>query len=270
MTPDRVNMRGRLSALRGARSWPLLAGVLGFLLLVVLFLRPGPPFDRNLPDFSAISDTDERKAAFFGFLQPYVNEANREILRKRQRIRRLEQHLDHGPLNRREARWVRRTAAAYSIDIPEEGRPGLEVIRQLENRIDIIPPSLALAQAALESGWGTSRFARQGNNLFGMWCYTPGCGIVPKRRPAGATYEVKAYPSPRESFLDYIENLNSNPAYASLREIRQSLRESGKPVTGLSLADGLVRYSQEGWTYIGKVKTMIRSNNLEGYDEPNS
>lgn len=242
-------------------------GILALLVVILVFLRPGPLWHRPLPDFAAIHDISERKAAFFTFLGPYIEEANAAILSQRSRLQGIKAHWGHGSLNRRDDRWVRRIAEEYGIepDLQEPVKEGL--IDELLLRVDIIPPSMALAQAALESGWGTSRFARQGNNLFGIWCYTPGCGMVPKRRPAGATYEVASYRSPKESFEDYIRNLNSNRAYEGLWDIRAELRREEKLLTGIAVADGLYRYSQEGWGYVGKVQRVIQSNNLQIYDE---
>ncbi len=87
-----------------------------------------------------------------------------------------------------------------------------------------------------------------------------------RRRPAGATYEVASYRSPRNSFLDYIWNLNSNTAYRQLWLLRQNLRQNGDPIEGVVLADGLMRYSEEGSTYIRKIKGVIQSNGLGRFD----
>ena len=249
------------------RYWVPVAGTILGILLVLLILRPETIFDQSLPAFAEIEDTAEKKMAFFAFLGPYIEEANKGILRDRRRLSRLESHFSHGRLNRREARWLREMATSHGLKMEPDVPLAPAILDDLRKRVDLIPPSLALAQAALESGWGTSRFAREGNNLFGMWCYTPGCGIVPKRRPAGATYEVKKYRSPRESFEDYMRNLNTNRAYASLWGIRETLRNEGELVSGIRLADGLHRYSQEGAGYISKIQNLIRSNQLQRYDE---
>ena len=242
----------------------------GFVILVVLFtfLRPVPFWPRPLPDFESISVVAERQAAFFVYLDPYLQEVNREVVRKRVRLMAISGQFSHGPLNRREDWWVRSLAAAHGLEIHPDEVIGEAQVRELLKRVDIIPRSLALAQAALESGWGTSRFARQGNNLFGTRCYSPGCGIVPERRPPGATFEVKQYRSPKASFFDYLRNLNSNQAYAPFWQIRESLRQSGEPLTGVALADGLYRYSSEGWDYVGKLQQLMQSHNLVIYDEP--
>jgi Bax protein len=134
------------------------------------------------------------------------------------------------------------------------------------NRVDVVPPSLAIAQSANESAWGTSRFARKGYNFFGQWCYRKGCGLVPKKRDANKTHEVAAFDSPQESVKMYIRNLNSNRAYKSLRDLRAKLRRSNKPVTGHELAAGLKRYSERGLEYVRELREMISYNKLAVYD----
>ena len=138
----------------------------------------------------------------------------------------------------------------------------------LIRRIDIVPPSLALAQAANESAWGTSRFAREGNNFYGHWCYVEGCGIVPAQREAGARHEVADFASPEESVERYIHNLNHHPAYRELRASRAELRAENEPVNGLELVDELTGYSERGDEYIEELRAMIRFNELLRFDAP--
>jgi Bax protein len=245
--------------------------VLAGLCFVIFFgwsvLRPGPLWHRSLPDFSKIEAGNERKAAFFAFLHPYIDESNADVRAARRRLEGIRRLQRGGPLERSHLHWLQETATGLGMELEGFSQPTEAQLNELDRRLDIIPPSLALAQAALESGWGTSRFAREGNNLFGMWCYEPGCGIVPKRRPAGATYELKTYRSPKESFDAYIRNLNTNTAYDSLRLLRQDARMAGETPEGLVLADGLFRYSQEQWAYVAKVKGLIRNNDLTIYDQ---
>ena len=134
----------------------------------------------------------------------------------------------------------------------------------MAERVDAIPYSLAIAQAALETGWGTSSLARQDNNLYGMLCYDPGCGTMPTNRPPHLPYyEYATYHSPSASLRAYIRNLNSNPVYQELRDIRAQLREAGREMTGHALAAGLEGYSDEGDLYITKVRDIIRQNQLD-------
>ena len=134
---------------------------------------------------------------------------------------------------------------------------------RLLSRVDSLPESLVLAQAANESAWGTSRFARQGNNLFGQWCFKPGCGLVPQARDDEAFHEVAKFSSVQGSINAYFANLNSHPAYEPVREIRGCLRQQQARVTGVALAEGLEQYSSRGYAYIDELQAMIRFNQLE-------
>ena len=255
------------------RALPVIGGLvaitLGLVVLVFLVrqVQQADGLSNRLPDFAAIEDTNVRKAEFFAFLDPFVAQANAEIQADRTRLNDLRERASRREaLPRRDAEWLAELAEAYEVPLADPTQPDERLWLALERRVDVIPPSLALAQAALESGWGTSRFAQEGNNLFGMWCYTPGCGIVPARRPAGQTYEVTRYRSPGASFAAYIRNLNTNTAYRELRQLRRQQRADGQTPTGLVLAGGLIRYSQEGSAYIEKVRRMIRSNDLAERD----
>jgi Bax protein len=130
----------------------------------------------------------------------------------------------------------------------------------------VVPPSLALAQAASESGWGTSRFAREGNNYFGEWCFSEGCGLIPGRRGAEQTHEVEVFPTVEAAVDSYFRNLNRVAVYEPLRETRARARAAGRPITGEALAAGLERYSERGTVYIEEVRSIISYNDLERYD----
>ena len=139
-------------------------------------------------------------------------------------------------------------------------------VAELLLRVDQVPASLALAQAAMESAWGTSRFAVQGNNLFGQWCYQKGCGLVPLRRNAGSTHEVAKFDSVSDAIKSYLKNINTHRAYADLRNDRASLRSAGKPITGHQLAEGLIDYSELREAYVHEIQAVIRINKLSQYD----
>lgn len=219
----------------------------------------------RLPDFADYTDTNEKKEAFFTYLESHVKEVNAEILKTRERLLEIREDLEPGEEPGYFDRgWIHEQLEIYEFDPVEKITD--ETLRQLAQRMDIIPPSLVLAQAAIESTWGTSRFAREGNNLFGMRTYEPGTGIVPKRRPAGATWEVAAYDTVNEGLAAYVHTLNTNGPYLQLRRIRAGMRSRGQPVTGSALTDGLRSYSELGYEYVAKVRAMIRSNNLEQYD----
>ena len=130
----------------------------------------------------------------------------------------------------------------------------------LLQKIDVLPVELVLVQAANESAWGTSRFARKGYNFFGLWCFSKGCGFVPNRRNEGASHEVAKFDSLSRATYTYMRNLNRHDAYADLREIRSRLRANQIPITGVALAEGLMNYSERGAAYVEELQTMIRFN----------
>ena len=142
-----------------------------------------------------------------------------------------------------------------------------QVVGELLIKIDEVPPSLVVAQAINESGWGRSRFAREANNLFGMWCYTPGCGLVPERRRANDKHEVKRYASIQDSVDEYLRNINRNKAYIELRELRARQRQRLQPLSGEYLAQGLRRYSSIGAEYVIRIRSIIRSRQLDRLDQ---
>ncbi|MBT5901037.1 MAG: hypothetical protein HOH58_02895 [Opitutaceae bacterium] len=246
-------------------SQPRLFGVVLAIGVLILWSVSRSFTSDRLPDFSQYERTDEKKEAFFSYLAPHVDEANAAILKDREKL--LEIRTDVDPSEEPghfDAKWVHEKLAQYEFDPVEKISD--ETLRQLAQRMDIVPPSMVLAQAAVESAWGTSRFAREGNNLFGMRTYEPGTGMVPKRRAAGATWEVAAYDTVTGGLAAYIHNLNTHGPYIRLRASRASLRKQNKPIRGGALVDGLRSYSEQGYEYVAKIRGMISSNNLEQYD----
>ncbi|MGM0632201.1 MAG: glucosaminidase domain-containing protein [Pseudomonadota bacterium] len=214
------------------------------------------------PNFMVYEDVNERKAVFFNYFLPLVVESNEEVLALRSEL--IDLFEKRNSLSSRETRRVREVALEYELE--EFDVASSDDWDVLLRRVDIVPPSLALAQAANESAWGTSRFAREGNNYFGHWCFVPGCGLIPNSRAEGARHEVAAFDSPLHSVQRYIRNLNSHDAYTRLRMKRLDLRRSGEPITGLELAGELDRYSERGEDYIEELRSMIRSNELDELD----
>ncbi len=219
----------------------------------------------HLPDFSAIEDTNARKAAFFDYLAPLAKQVNKELASPRNRLEAIDNTLAAGwPIGPLQREFVISVATRHKIEPIEEIDRVL--LARLLSRVDTVPPSLILAQAALESGWGDSRFAREGNNLFGMRCYTPGCGIIPSQRAAGSKFEVTVYPDPTAAIRAYVLNINTNPRYRSLRRLRAQYRSNNESASGAALATGLVRYSELGAEYIERVQSVIRDNDLHRFD----
>ncbi len=220
-----------------------------------------------LPDFGEFEQVQAKKDAFFGFMLPLVKQENRRIAELRQKLIELSGQL--GQLSGSQRAWLQSLAEQYRVAVDEEQEevaPSDWPIDTLLLRVDQVPPSLALAQAANESAWGTSRFAEKGNNLFGQWCFKKGCGLVPNSRVEGAIHEVASFDSPKESVERYILNLNTNMAYKEFRQWRARQREQNQPLTGLEAATTLTRYSERGEAYIDELQSMIRYNELSQYD----
>lgn len=213
-----------------------------------------PKYDNvHLPDFAAIRDVKEKKKAFFGFMKPFVVEVNTEILALRQFV------LKFDPNNSKPAEQKKLIALAkkYRVKDTED----LAAVKdRLINRVDIIPVDLVLMQAANESGWGTSRFALEANNLFGQWCFRKGCGVIPSGRPAGKTYEVRKFKTPADSIRSYFHNLNTGHAYKDLRQLRRKNREINESLDPYLIAEGLLPYSTRREAYVEEIQHMLRIN----------
>lgn len=192
-------------------------------------------------------DTGTRKTAFFDALRPIVREENARIAELRGKL--IAAHAAHET-----PAWVADVARSYKVKWTGSEWDALLA------RVDTVPMMLVLAQAANESSWGRSRFAQQGNNLFGMWCYRPGCGIIPARREVGKTHEVAAYNTINASVRAYLHTINTVRAYAPLRKMRSGMRARGKRLDAVKLAGGLLRYSERGQAYVDEVRSMIRVN----------
>lgn len=212
----------------------------------------------QIPDFSGINDITEKKKAFFDFLRPIIQQQNAIIEEERNLISGALTELENGgtlsssQLTQLNMLCDKYQYAARNIDIKS--------LNSLLKRVDIVPESMVLIQAANESGWGSSRFAREGFNFFGEWCFSTGCGIVPSSRGSGKMHEVKVFSSVDASVSSYMRNLNSNPAYALFRSIRADLRSQEVEPTANQLIYGLVNYSERQEAYIDELLDMLRHN----------
>lgn len=203
----------------------------------------------------------EKKANFFAYLHPMIEQVNNEVLVQREILLSMQKELPS--LSKKKTNILNEYTHTYRV---KKELPVKQKIEMLKRKINTIPASLILAQAANESAWGTSRFAREGNNYFGQWCYSKGCGLVPLGRDDGAKHEVAKFNSPIESIRSYIRNLNSHPTYKPLRELRtQSIANGNKP-SGELLAKGLLGYSIRREEYVKEIQSMIRYNKLSRFD----
>ena len=138
----------------------------------------------------------------------------------------------------------------------------LSIIKgELLTKINKIPMSMILAQSIIESGWGSSRFAQQGNALFGEWTWNTNVGIKPKGN-SDENFAVKKFKNLLESVNSYILNLNTHPAYSEMRKFRALRYKTGKEITGYDTANFLNKYAEIGFEYVTKVEDMIKSNKL--------
>ncbi|WP_432821294.1 glucosaminidase domain-containing protein [Trichloromonas sp.] len=212
-------------------------------------------------DLDRIPQVQKKKIVFFLSLLPVVLRANEEIREHKTTLTDLLRRYDQGEtLTGNEL--ARLSAITTEYRVSGDPLEDLQTRETLLMRVDTLPTSLVLAQAATESAYGTSRFARLGNNLFGEWTFTPGTGMVPLDRPEGRTYELRCFSSIYESVASYMNNLNTHRAYTSLREQRARMRAEGRPLQGIVLAAGLTRYSERGEDYVKQIRTIIRSNRL--------
>lgn len=199
----------------------------------------------------------QKKTVFFRLMTPLVLLANEKILQERQVI--MSADIDDTALIA--------LAVKYKV-LSSTDKPLLEAQRQmLLKRVDILPPSLVLAQAAKESGWGTSRFAHEGNALFGQWDFN-GDGMEPKQKRQGlGNYGLARFDTPLASVEGYLLNLNTHNAYQKMRDLRVQSRQDNQAVTGSELAGTLDRYSERGHAYVEAIRQMIRTNKLYLVDD---
>ncbi|MFV0446884.1 MAG: glucosaminidase domain-containing protein [Vibrio sp.] len=220
-------------------------------------------FVSKAPDFSAYADVNEKKQAFFSFLKPGIALENQRIEKERTKLTRLREQLDTGTIADSDIDDAKRLSRLYQVELHNDELTN-DWLDDMLRRVDLIPEALVLTQAANESAWGTSRFARTAKNYFGQWCYSKGCGVVPLQRSEGMTHEVAKFSSVQESIHRYFMNVNRNAAYFDLREIRFQLREDGADLlsmnSAMEMSNGLTKYSERGEEYIQDLQTMMRHN----------
>ncbi|WP_126465188.1 glucosaminidase domain-containing protein [Candidatus Terasakiella magnetica] len=219
-------------------------------------------FVSSLPvDLAKIKQTDERKSVFFRTLLPLVLKINEEIVEQRTKVWRLRHRITMNlSLRGEDVVWLSGMFKRYNVKLGQYDH--------LLQKMDVVPPSLALAQAAEESGWGTSRFAREGNALFGQWTFNPkDKGIVPEGRETGKTHRIRAFDSLSDSLKAYVHNLNTHKAYQGLRKKRAFMRNVKQDLNGYSLAGTLDKYSERGEHYVSSLQSIMDKNKLQRFDK---
>jgi Bax protein len=217
-------------------------------------------FIRTLPvDLGQIRQADERKRTFIKLALPLILHANDLIRQDRERIASLHLRTQQDEfISIGDKAWLADKMTQYGVNSLD--------YEELLRRVDVIPPSLALAQSAEESGWGTSRFAREGNALFGQRMWREGDGMVPEKRAEGETFRVRVFERLIDGVKSYAANLNTHFAYDGFRKARAAMRQSGEQLNGANLAPALRQYSERGDDYIKTIHAIIRVNELTEYD----
>ena len=205
-------------------------------------------------DLDEIKDTELKKETFIKIVLPLVVAENEKIVNDRQKLKKI---ISSRITSDKEKLWLRQKLREYKVKNSD--------MKELEKRMDIIPVSIALAQAAKESGWGTSRFALEGNAIFGQWTWT-GQGIAPLNKGKHEDHKVLRFPILRASVKAYKNNLNTHKGYTEFREKRHNLRKRNRSVKGLTLIDTLDRYAQTGKEYTEILDKIIKQNNLSDFE----
>ena len=205
-------------------------------------------------DLESIQSSKLKKETFIQIVLPLVVAENERILEDRGKLKLLSNKKFTTDL---EKQWLRQKILEYKIKKGD--------LKELMNRMDIIPTSIALAQAAKESGWGTSRFALEGNAIFGQWTWS-GQGIAPLERDSNKNHKILKFPILRASVKAYQNNLNTHKSYKLFRDKRSKLRENNKKIRGLELTETLKNYAQTGSEYTKKLNQIIKQNRLTDFE----
>ncbi|HVN70584.1 MAG TPA: glucosaminidase domain-containing protein [Desulfomonilia bacterium] len=215
-------------------------------------------YTASLPDrLARIDDVQERKQYLIEILLPLVLRGNERVLQQRLIIENLSKKLTYlTPLEKQ-------TLISYARMYMVESDSYQGMAQELLKKVNVLPVSLVLAQAAIESGWGTSRFCIQGNNIFGL--RTPSrFGMVPRERRSDEDFTLSVFNDLQSCVDYYIWNINTNPQYKQLRYIRSL---SQPPYDSFALAQGLRNYSELGIKYVRRVELLISYNALKSYDD---
>ena len=205
-------------------------------------------------DLENLQNVQLKKETFIKIVLPLIVAENEKILDDRERLKVL---IDKKFTTDTEKQWLRQKFLEYKVK-----RSNLD---ELLFRMDMIPVSIALAQAAKESGWGTSRFALEGNAIFGQWTWD-GQGIAPLKRDGDKSHKILKFPILRASVKAYKNNLNTHKSYVKFREKRKQLRDKNKTITGLKLTDTLRNYAQTGSEYTKILNQIITQNRLSDFE----
>ena len=222
------------------------------------------PILSSLPsDFDQLQDVRLKKKLFYLITLPIIHESNRLILEDREMVINIEKKFLRADLNENEKNEVIRLSKKYKLDY---STIDLKLFRDLKQRINIIPISLALAQAIVESGWGQSRFALEGNALYGQWTTNEQKGIIPEDRDEDKTHAVRKFDNLKQSIQAYMHNINTHRAYYSFRVVRRIAERVQYTDPISAKVKFLAAYAEIGQKYVDKLELIIESNKLREFD----
>ena len=202
-----------------------------------------------------IESAKKRKEFFIQIVLPLILEENKNIKLDRKRLFSI---INKNNNSSSEKKWLEKKYKQYGIPSKD--------LSILKIRMDIVPVSLALAQAAKETGWGTSRFAQQGNALFGQWTWS-GEGLKPKDAEKSEGHKVMKFNVLQASVRAYQRNINTHSSYEDFRLARAKLRDLGKPLDSMILSSYLDKYAETGNEYVKVLQKIIQQNNLKDFDD---
>tara|TARA_B100001057_G_scaffold489222_1_gene575041 strand:+ start:32 stop:1129 length:1098 start_codon:yes stop_codon:yes gene_type:complete len=206
-------------------------------------------------EIKMIEDTKKRKELFIQIVLPLILKENNNIKLDRKTLFNIINKSNNSDL---EKKWLEKKYKQYGIKTKD--------LSELKIRMDEVPVSLAIAQAAKETGWGTSRFAQEGNALFGQWTWS-GEGLKPKDADVDKGHKVMKFNVLQASVRAYKRNLNTHSTYKDFRKARAELRDLGKPLDGIALSEHLDKYAETGTQYVTVLKKIIIQNRLKDFDD---
>jgi Bax protein len=218
-------------------------------------------------DFVSLDDVKKKKEIFFLVAYPMIHKTNENIKIERQQIKDIEKKFKNKTISEKEIKELEELANKYKLDTGPLDRI---LFRKLLQRINIIPMSLALGQAIIESGWGQSRFAIEGNALYGQWTYDQQQGLIPKQRDPDKTHAVKKFDRLEDSVKSYMFNINTHPAYYDFRVVRRLTSALLLTSTAVNYKiQYLAAYSEIGQKYIDQLEMILETNSLQIFDKFN-
>ncbi|WP_215223558.1 glucosaminidase domain-containing protein [Echinicola shivajiensis] len=209
---------------------------------------------------------DNKKRIFFRGLAPLLLRSNELIKEDQSKLKSfIQAHSQNEELSNNDHKWIIKLAKVYQVDLTND-QLTVSTLEELSKKVDIIPVSLALAQAAEESGWGTSRFAAEGNSLYGQWSWGENAITPENQRKGLGNYGIAAFETLQQSVCAYMLNLNTHNAYSSFRNKRNELRKESKKLSGYELAGQLTKYSERGEDYVKTIRGLMDYNHLIATD----